>query len=1180
MRRRHVYRLVRDTKTKFLNISTSIILVAMTLGGTLPALLLHQAYAAASVTSTPSDTQGWGAQDGTPIYVPGPSGADGYGSLELTTVGQPKQNYFHSANTSLSGISGLGYKVDVATGVPASYQLQVIGATQSGNSQNTVFTSLVWEPAYNGQANGPNGGFVTESNLENGVWWSSHPIAGAPNRNTFVPLSTIIAANPGATIVAYGVNVGTGTPDATSFVDDVSFQSQVTNFETNPPVAPTDLYFTRNGSANPIACGSVVNTSAGMTLHWAAPGSDLYQYAITPSYPDNHGQYTYYPGGSATSVWIGDNFGHHGDGVYTYVMKAQNVAKQWSDTVTCSLTYDSTAPVVSVRPDAGSILSGNVTFTITVKDANLDTSSHATWVYLYGNGNGTQDHPDWHATTGAKVDLSSGTGTFSVNTKDLPDGTYNLDVGKLYDAAGNPSSVGDSYFDNYVIDNTVPTTPTLLSPVDRGYTKTNDFYFDWTDSVDANPGVTYEFQSSQNPHTTNGVLDTGVWDNLTNGNSEQKNLTDSKIHSTGAPDGTWYWQVRAIDAAGNKSAWTPVWHVTIDTHGPATTLNIENLVNGYVNSRQHGNLLTITGNAGDNLGLNRVLVQLLTSKHGAIQNNLVYLSGTSQSWSTDFNVKQLGLADGTYSVVATVVDDAGNTYKTAYLDFTLDNTKPVATFTSATDNPTPNGYYRNNFTVSYDVSDNFKLAAVDVSLFDTDVSHSNHWAAGCYSNSGETGSDDSGSCVVHLGNLPDGRYYVAVQGKDAAGLYTVAATRYITIDRTAPAVPQNAHFVQNGSDLGSDAATNHTGSNLWFVWDASSAVSGIQSYEVIGTTPDGHSLDFTISDPSQLHRDLTDLFTFYGEGVYMFQVRAISQVGLASAYSATGTIIYDRTRPTIVFTNPTDFSKPFKVGPMLTIEVSDPDGSGVDSSQAVLHVYNAADNSQTSAWCNDATSCDTSGLADGDYYVKAGINDKAGNNQTVTQAFTIDSTAPVVAINGYGTKGNVIQPNVTVSDASTSLTYAWTPTNPNITISDPTAMNPTFTVNTDGTYTFTLTVTDAAGNSNAASFTFSYATPVQTLTPPVNPTPAFTAVLGTTSTNNGATTPLTDNGTGTDTPQVKGASTTTSNSPDNTVKIENAASTQHNNFLGLGWWWLLILAAILGFFWFAIMRRADSNKRA
>jgi hypothetical protein len=1246
--------------------------------------------------------------------VAGPTGADGYGSLELTTNVQPKQNYFHATNTPLSGINGLGYKVDVTAGVPASYQLQVLGVTRTDST--STFTSLVWEPAYNGQVNGPNGGFVTESNLENGVWWSSHPILGADGSDyahTYVSLQSIINANPGATIVAYGVNVGSGTPNATSYVDDVSFQSQVTNFETDPPAAPTGLYFTRTGSATPIACGSAVNSYAGMTLHWTAPSGDLNQYAVTPSYPDSHGQYTYYPAGNATAVWIGDNFGHHGDGTYTYSIKAQNTAKQWSTTATtCTLIYDSTAPVVSVTPPAGSLLSGtDVTFTITVKDANLDTTNHATWVYIYGNGNGSAGHPDWHSSYGAKVDLSSGTGTFTVNTKNLPDGTYNLDVGKLYDAAGNASGVGDTYFSNYVIDNTAPSVPTLISPVNRGYTKTNDFYFKWNASTDANPGVTYELIASQDQSALNNAVATGnvsgVWDSVRDGaGSGQYPLTTPTDHSTGAGNGTWYWAVRAIDAAGNKSGWSSVWHVTIDTQLPSGSITSPTN-GGYVNTRDFSNVLTVKGSASDNLGLNRVLVQLLTSKHGAIQNNTVYLSGTSTNWQSTFNTKSLGLSDGQYSLVASFDDNAGNVYKTAYVDFTLDNTKPVAAFTSGTSDPTPNGYYNGNFTVGYDVSDNFMLKDVDVSLFDTDASHSNHWAAGCYSNSTETTADDQGTCTVQISNktlaqLPDGTYYVAIQGKDAAGNYTVAAKRYVTIDRTGPSVTissakqaskNKVTFKGSVSDtnlkyyycyLTTDQTVTYKGktytpgeevgvrdAHCQTTWAAGQTsfsgklggfnIAGLPTgsytvnlvaYDLAGnnnaaspamfvvtidhTAPTGlanqspadgthittanlTSIGWTTaSDPhgpvtyyyestasSATHTNGSFVSPVYQssalstnsistlntpEGTYYWHVKACDALGNCTVWTSPWQIVVDNTAPAV----PTNLG--WNDANNVTVAdngyTNQYSGTAVwqDSSNDVDHyVYKywndiAGDpyNSEANAYTATTTATSLAGVfnrGEGVHHFCVEAVDAAGNTSACSAAFTItyDKTAPAVTITSYGQSGNVIQPNVTATDTS-PLSYSWT-TDPNVVISNTSALNPTFTVNKDGSYTFQLTVTDAAGNATTVPFTFTYTTPAS------NPstTNGFTPVA--TTTNGGGTpttTPLTDNGTGTTTPQVKGDSTVKPQVKGaSTVNLKNASDKNGgSNFLGLGWWWLLIIAAILlGLWWLIAARhRADDQE--
>lgn len=136
------------------------------------------------------------------------------------------------------------------------------------------------------------------------------------------------------------------------------------------------------------------------------------------------------------------------DGTHTYYVTAVNSGGQSSPSNTISVIVDTTRPVVSVTPVAGSPLSGTVTFTITITDANpLDPNKNkTTWVYLYNT------LPP-QKSSGAKVNLSSGTGTFTVNTALLANGNANLDVGIVYDAAGNASGTIDNYFRNYTITN-------------------------------------------------------------------------------------------------------------------------------------------------------------------------------------------------------------------------------------------------------------------------------------------------------------------------------------------------------------------------------------------------------------------------------------------------------------------------------------------------------------------------------------------------------------------------------------------------------------------------------------------------------------------------------------------------------------------------------------------------------
>ena len=150
--------------------------------------------------------------------------------------------------------------------------------------------------------------------------------------------------------------------------------------------------------------------------------------------------------GSSTTATYTDTTA--ADGTHTYYVTATNSGGESSPSNTISVVVDTVRPTVSVTPTAGSSLSGTVTFNITVSDNNpLDTTKNKSiWVYLY-NTAGTQKH--W----GTKVDLSSGHGTFTVNTTLLDNGNANLDVGIVSDAAGNASGTGDNYFRNYTVVN-------------------------------------------------------------------------------------------------------------------------------------------------------------------------------------------------------------------------------------------------------------------------------------------------------------------------------------------------------------------------------------------------------------------------------------------------------------------------------------------------------------------------------------------------------------------------------------------------------------------------------------------------------------------------------------------------------------------------------------------------------
>lgn len=128
------------------------------------------------------------------------------------------------------------------------------------------------------------------------------------------------------------------------------------------------------------------------------------------------------------------------------------------------------------------------------------------------------------------------------------------------DATGN---VANGSFNITIQDTTAPTVPVNGVP-NATHIPMNNFDFDWDDSFDAST-VTYEYQATMDPTEVGGVLTNGLWNSGI--------LPASTIHSAGAPDGTWYWQVRAIDSLGQTSAWSSIWDVTLDTQAPVITLD-------------------------------------------------------------------------------------------------------------------------------------------------------------------------------------------------------------------------------------------------------------------------------------------------------------------------------------------------------------------------------------------------------------------------------------------------------------------------------------------------------------------------------------------------------------------------------------------------------------------------------
>jgi hypothetical protein len=179
----------------------------------------------------------------------------GVGSLTLTTpTGADKVTLFNfdHIGTALSDVRSMSYATYRTAGelqqvAALNLQVDVNGAAPGG------FTTLVFEPVYNTTQGAVVSGAWQDWDAYDGgnaIWWSSNPIPGAPNRDTFVSWNTIVANNPDAVIVGgFGVNQGSGNPGLVSAVDALHFDTPTTSvtYDFEPFHVATDQADCKNG---------------------------------------------------------------------------------------------------------------------------------------------------------------------------------------------------------------------------------------------------------------------------------------------------------------------------------------------------------------------------------------------------------------------------------------------------------------------------------------------------------------------------------------------------------------------------------------------------------------------------------------------------------------------------------------------------------------------------------------------------------------------------------------------------------------------------------------------------------------------------------------------------------------------------------------------------------------------
>ena len=140
---------------------------------------------------------------------------------------------------SVASLSYWAYRSSASTASPLQAPALNIEIDTNGLANPGGFATLVYEPVYN------NGGTPYPQNTwtlndayigGSAIWWSTKQIPGVPSAfSSFVPWSAIVAANPDAVVLRYGINQGSGNPGLFAAADGFTFNGATNDFEAFNP---------------------------------------------------------------------------------------------------------------------------------------------------------------------------------------------------------------------------------------------------------------------------------------------------------------------------------------------------------------------------------------------------------------------------------------------------------------------------------------------------------------------------------------------------------------------------------------------------------------------------------------------------------------------------------------------------------------------------------------------------------------------------------------------------------------------------------------------------------------------------------------------------------------------------------------------------------------------------------
>ena len=247
-------------------------------------------------------------------------------------------------------------------------------------------------------------------------------------------------------------------------------------------------------------------------------------------------------GASFTSCSTPKTYSALADGSHTFQVRATDTATNIDPSpASYTWTVDTTPPVTSIGP--------------TTPPANT-SSTTATFDLASNEAGSTFDC----RLDGGPYASCSTPKTYTA----LADGSHTFDV-RATDQAGNVDTSPASY--TWAIDSVAPSTPSLASPADATLTNAlPQLRATFDDATAGGDTGTVQFQVCSNSAPA-GAACAPVVQSTTSG------IVSSRGTASWTPaafaDGTYHWQARAQDAAGNLSAWSATHSFQLDTAAPS-----------------------------------------------------------------------------------------------------------------------------------------------------------------------------------------------------------------------------------------------------------------------------------------------------------------------------------------------------------------------------------------------------------------------------------------------------------------------------------------------------------------------------------------------------------------------------------------------------------------------------------